>query len=179
MTEARLFKHFAYALVFLLLCSLVVLVKLLPLDAQRDGLPAPDLVFALVFAWILRRPDLLPLGLIVLVVFAEDLLLMQPPGLWTAIVVLVTEALRRRHKRLRTLSLTGEIGLFVGVLTAAIGLNWLILALTFADQPGLGAQLLRMPVTVAVYPLVLLLCTGALGLRRRTVAEGFDRRMRR
>ena len=179
MTEPRLFHQSGYALAFLGLCGVVMLIKLLPLGTQAQGLPAPDLVLALIFAWMMRRPDLLPLGLIVLVVLAGDLLLMRPPGLWTAIVVLATEALRKRQKRLRTLSLLAEIGLFAAAMSAMTGLYWLILSLTFADQLGLGAQLLRMPVTVAVYPLAMLTCAGPLGLRRRAAADGFDRGSRR
>ncbi|MEV8466601.1 rod shape-determining protein MreD [Fluviibacterium sp. DFM31] len=175
MSEGQFFKRLMFGGLFVLLCAMVIMVKLLPLDLQPGPLPTPDLVICLVVAWVIRRPDGLPVWLIAAVVFVSDLLLMQPPGLWTAIAIGATEYLRRRHKRLQPLSVLAETGVFAALYTAMVGLNWLALTVTFADQPSLGAQLLRMPVTVAAYPFVVLLCAVGLGLRKRPVPEGFGR----
>lgn len=176
MSEGQLLRRTAYGAVFVLLTALVLVTRLLPLDVQATRLPAPDLVMCLIVAWVIRRPEWLPVWLIALVVFTSDLLLMQPPGLWTAIAILASESLRRRQKRLQPLSVAGETGVFAAVYTAMIGLNWVILTLSFAEQPGLGAQLLRMPVTVLAYPLVVLLCATVLGLRKRPVPDRHDRK---
>ena len=44
----------------------------------------------------MRRPDFLPVLLIGAVVLLEDLILLRPPGLWTALVILATEFVRAR-----------------------------------------------------------------------------------
>ena len=44
----------------------------------------PDLMLAFTFAWVLRRPDYVPVLLIAAIFLLEDMLLMRPPGLWTA-----------------------------------------------------------------------------------------------
>ena len=74
----------------------LLFLRLLPLDSVAGDWPGPDLMLCLMLAWVTQRPDHLPTGLIAVVVLAEDMILMRPPGLWTALVVLATEFLRAR-----------------------------------------------------------------------------------
>jgi rod shape-determining protein MreD len=45
------------------------------------------------------------------------------------------------------------------------------LTLFFVDQPGLGRTLLHLAITIAAYPLVVLLTARALGLRKAAPGE--------
>ncbi len=71
-------------------------------------MPGPDILICVIMAWIVRRPDFLPMPLILFVILLEDLILMRPPGLWTAIVIVATEFLRGRVALTRELSFVVE-----------------------------------------------------------------------
>lgn len=176
MTEPRTATRLFHAAVFATLCGAVIFARLLPLDGSADGWPPPDLIAALVIAWTIRRPDLLPVWLIAAMVFLADLALMRPPGLWSALVVVASEALRRRHRSLQTLPLVWETLLAGAVLALLVGIHWLVLAALLIEQPALWQLLLQVPLTLVAYPLVVAGLHGPLGLRKRPVPEGFGRR---
>ncbi|MEO0748507.1 MAG: rod shape-determining protein MreD, partial [Pseudomonadota bacterium] len=46
---------------YLVLCGLVMFIHLLPLEPVTTFWAAPDLMIALTFAWVLRRPEYAPL----------------------------------------------------------------------------------------------------------------------
>jgi rod shape-determining protein MreD len=71
-----------YRGVFLLLCGVIILGRLLPLGLGTSGLPGPDLLLAFTFAWLLRQPAVVPVVSIVIVFLLADFLLQRPPGLW-------------------------------------------------------------------------------------------------
>ena len=83
-SDARLGRRLGAVLTFVALSSALAVVRLLPIDMQPMPLPGPDLMLCLVLAWTIRRPDLLPVWLVAVVMLAADLLLMRPPGLWAA-----------------------------------------------------------------------------------------------
>lgn len=159
-------RRAGFALGFVGLVTALVVIKLLPLSTAPTRWPAPDLLLALVVAWMLRRPDLLPLAVLAPVLFVADMLLMRPPGLWTAMVITVAEGLRQRAGGLRQITPPGEVALFAGLTTGLILAHWLALTLFLVDQPPLLQQLRVVPVTLAVYPLAILVCTAGLGVRR-------------
>lgn len=161
---------------FVALSVLLVLAKLLPLYPAAEGWPAPDLLFCMLVAWMIRRPDLLPMPVVAVVFLWADLMLMRPPGLWAAFAVLAGEWLRRRQRGLRAAPLLAEPGLLAGLMVAMILAHWAVLAVLFVDQPPLGWQLLQVPGTVLAYPVVAMALHWGLGLRRRPVVEGFGRR---
>jgi len=176
MNEPRMLLRVSHAAIFAALCGMVVFARLLPLDGPAGGWPPPDLIAALVIAWTIRRPDLLPVWLIAAVVFLADLALMRPPGLWSALVVLASEALRQRSRALQTLPLIWETLLAGAVLAGLVMMHWLVLAALLVQQPALWQLMLQVPLTLAVYPLVVAVLHGPLGLRKQPVPEGFGRR---
>jgi len=176
MTAPRLSSVVAAAAGFAALAAAMVLVKLLPLGLAAGGWPAPDLLLCLLVAWMIRRPDLLPMPLVAGVFLAADLMLMRPPGLWAALAVLAGEWLRARQRGLRAAPFVAEPGLLAALMVAMVLAHWAVLAVLFVDQPRLGLQLLQVPVTVAAYPAVAALLQFGLGLRRRPVIDGFGRR---
>jgi rod shape-determining protein MreD len=176
MTEARLTRRIVAGAAFAGIAAAMVLVKLLPLGLNAGGWPVPDLLMCLLVAWMIRRPDLLPMPLVAAVFLWADMMLMRPPGLWAALAVLAGEWLRNRQRGLRAAPLVAEPGLLVALMVAMVLAHWAVLALLFVDQPRLGQQLLQVPVTVLAYPVVAALLQLGLGLRRRPVVEGFGRR---
>src|SRR6056297_633829 len=85
-----------YWLLFLAIAAVLFFVQLLPLDLQPGRFPGPDVLLLLAIAWVLRRPDFVPVLLVAAVFLLADILFMRPLGLWTALVVLGMEFLRAR-----------------------------------------------------------------------------------
>ena len=150
---------------FLALCGVLILARLLPVHPGPGGLPWPDVLIAVTLAWVLRRPDHVPALAVATVFLAADFLYLRPPGLWAAIAVVATELLRTREPGLRDLSFGMEWALAAGVMTAMTLANAAVLALLAVDQPPMGPVLLHLFLTMLIYPAA----AGALytlGIRR-------------
>lgn len=148
------------------LAAAMVLAKLLPLATAPDGWPGPNLLFCLTVAWVLRRPDLLPVWTIAVVGLLADLLLQQPPGLGAALLVVCSEFVRWRGLPGQVLSPTGEIALFAALLTSAILAAWLVQAIFLVPQPALYSLLAQIPLTLVAYPIVAVFLVHVCGIRR-------------
>lgn len=145
--------------------------RMLPLSTQPTAVPAPDLVLCLVLAWVLRRPDYMPALLVAAVVLLEDLLIMRPPGLWAALVVIGCEFLRGRQSLMRELSFPAEWAIVAAVATTLMLIERTVLAVTLVPQPALGQVLLQLVVTLAAYPLVVLATHYLLRIRKPATGE--------
>lgn len=156
---------------FVLCMGVLLFVRLLPLSAGLTGWPGPDLGLCLTFAWVLRRPDQLAAPVIVLVFLVEDVLLLRPLGLWTALVLLATEAARLREARWRAQPFMVE-WVRVAMLIGAMMLGFRVVMLLFLlPAPALGQMILQYIATVSAYPLVVFAARWLIGLRRITQAE--------
>lgn len=164
-------RRLGYRVIWVLLIAAVMLAMLLPIHPGPGRFPAPDFLLLITFAWVLRRPDYVPVLLIGLVFLLADFLFMRPPGLWAALVVLATEFLRAREPGWRDLPFLLEWAIVAGVLAVMTLAYSLALAVFFVDQPGLGRTLLHLAITTAAYPVVVLLTARTLGLRKAAPGE--------
>lgn len=178
MTETSVLRRLAGPLLFVALCLLWQFAQLLPLGDAPGRWPGPDLMLCLAIAWTVRRPEDLPVLLLAALFLAADLLLMRPPGLWAALVLMALEALRRRQVRLRGLPITGEIAMAAALITGLTLANWAILTVLMVDRPGLPDMMARAASTAMAYPLVVALLHYGLDVRKRPAPEGFGRRAR-
>lgn len=149
----------------------LIAVRLMPLSGGALRFPGPDLLIAVTLAWVLRRPDQVPIPLIALAVLAEDILLLRPPGLWAGLAVLAAAFCRSRESSWRDLPFAAEWALVGLVMGAMILGNRAIMALTFNAQPPLGQHMLQLLATLAAYPLIVLAARAILGLRRAATGE--------
>jgi rod shape-determining protein MreD len=161
----------AYRALFAVLALALLFLRLLPLGSAAGAWPGPDLLMCLTFAWVLRRPDYVPFVLIALVVLLEDLMLMRPPGLWAALMVLGAEFLRSRTSLTRELSFVVEWVLVAGVMAAVVMGNRLVLAVTMLDQASLGQTIIQLVATILCYPVVVFLSRLAFGVRKPGAGE--------
>ncbi len=152
--------------VFVLACLVLIFLHLLPLDTLPRGWAGPDLILALTFAWVLRRPDFVPATLIAAIFLLGDLLFQRPPGLWAAIVLLGSEALRRREPGLRGLTFAAEWATVATTLVAMTVGYRLVLTLLVVDRAPLGLSLMQLVATLAAYPLVALISQWVFGVRK-------------
>lgn len=172
MTSLTSARHvWTYRLVFLALCLMVMAFKMLPLGLDDYGLPGPDLLLALTLAWLLRQPAVVPIGSILLVFLLADFLFHRPPGLWTLLVIVVSESLRRRRLAMTEFPFLVEWSAFAGAVFTMIILNRLVLWVLMVELPSLGLALAHGIVTVAIYPLVVAVSKFLFGLRKIGPAE--------
>lgn len=195
-TRARLWHR----VLFVVIAGLVILFRLLPLAPSTSvisagdvlsplvngvslplvqelrvpnnaGFTGPDLSLALILAWVLRRPEYVPAFLILLVLVTENILFQRPPGLWPLIVLAATESLRAREDGFRGLPFVFEFGLVALTLLAMVVVQRVILFVTVVPQPALGAELLNMLYTLAIYPVVVAASALLLGIKRPAPGE--------
>lgn len=125
-----------------------------PVSMTPFAIPSPDLVFCLIAAWLVRRPDLVSAGVIIAAVLTAEIFLLQTPGLWSAIVLLASEYLRASAERIRSRPFLYEWLLVAAVYVAAVIAHQFFLALTFLPAPSPEWALLHGVETLLAYPLV-------------------------
>lgn len=175
MIETNLTGRMIACIAFTGLCLIFIFGRLLPLETMPGHLPGPDLMLCLTICWVIRRPDLIPIWLLVTLFLFADMLLTRPPGLATAFVVIATEMLRVRHRRLRGMPFVVEWAMVTGLIAAIVTAQWAVLEVLFVDQPGLATQLVQVPMTALAYPLIVAMSHYVLGIRRLPRIEGFGR----
>lgn len=159
-----------YRALFALQALMVLFFALLPFDAGEGDWPGPELMLCLVAAWVLRRPDYVPVWLLLILLLLDDALLMRPLGLWTLIVLVASEYLRRRVDHAEAMPFWSEAGLVAGCIAAAFLANHLALVVLLVDTPPLGGQALHALATIVVYPAVAVF-SQAIGVRRLAAGE--------
>jgi rod shape-determining protein MreD len=172
-------RLWAYRGLFCLVVVILLFLRILPIGDADGGLPGPDLLLCLILAWVIRRPDHLPALLIAVAVLIEDLVLMRPPGLWAAAMVLATEFLRARTALTRELVFVIEWLMVTGLMLAMmLGLR-LVMALAFVDQPGFAFAFAQIGASALVYPLVVGALHLVLDIRKPSTGEvdAFGRRL--
>lgn len=152
--------------VYLAIAVAIVFVQLLPLDTAPPSWAAPDLLLAVTLAWVARRPEFLPFGVVFVVFLLADLLFQRPPGLWAALVLILTETVRSRSRGLRNVPLALEWGTVAFGVVAITLANRLALAIVMTPQAPLTLTLIQMVLTIMVYPVVVVVAQVFFGLTR-------------
>ncbi|RMH46477.1 MAG: rod shape-determining protein MreD [Alphaproteobacteria bacterium] len=166
MADPRAGRRVACRLLFLGIVAAEVFFRLLPLgEAGGARMPGPDIMFATVAAWSFRRPEYVPAALVATAALVSDFLLMRPPGLWAAILVLASAYLKTQRRWVREASFLAEWARFGILFMTALLARQAALWVTFSDVPDPGRVLALGAATVAVYPLVVLVSTMVLGIR--------------
>jgi len=155
---------------YLLAACLILFVRLLPLDLMPGGLARPDLMLAVTFAWVMRRPEQVPPLMIAAVFLVFDLLFLKAPGLWPLIVLTATEFLRSRGPG-HDLPFLTEWLLVAVVAVAAVLAESLVLSVFAVGNAPIGVALLGMLATLLAYPFVVAALRYGLGLKRATPGE--------
>lgn len=179
MINALIGPVWLHRLIFLGVALVITFVRLLPLQTTAGHLPGPDLLLCLIFAWMVRRPEYLSALMIGAVVLAEDMLLMRPPGLWAALVLMGAGFIRARSALTRELNFGVEWLLVAGVIFGVFFANRTILDMAFVDQPSFGFSLLQIIWSVVAYPAVVALSRYGLDLYKPAMGQvdSFGRRM--
>lgn len=156
---------------FVVLAFVIMFLHLLPLSTRPHNWAPPDLLIAFAFAWVLRRPDYVPALSLGLVMLMADLLFQRPPGLLACLVVLGAEYLRNRNTGQSETSFVLEWISVAVVLVAITVINRMILVILGVQQPALGLILIQTLMTIAAYPLVVLVTHSLMGVRKLTPSD--------
>jgi rod shape-determining protein MreD len=175
MAEAIRDRAWFYGLIYIALALVIVFLQLVPLRNTPGRLPGPDILLTLTLAWVMRRPDYLPAGIVGMVVLVQDLILMRPPGLWAALMVLACEFLRSRAALTRELTFVMEWLAVSAVMLGMLMGYKLICAVAFVPQPAFGLALVQVLWSALIYPIVVLASRAGLGLYKPAMGEVDDR----
>jgi rod shape-determining protein MreD len=143
---------------------LSVLAAMLPL-APGGGLVAPDLVYGLVVAWVIRRPRTTPIWAVLALGLFADVMLSRPIGLGVLGLLLASEFFRTRAATLHGYPFPVEwlaASLAFALILAA---QQVALTLVFAPRPAFATLATHLVATALAYPLVVLGLAWCLRLR--------------
>ncbi|MCA3509803.1 MAG: rod shape-determining protein MreD [Rhodobacter sp.] len=171
MAESLTASVWAYRGLYAGLAVALLFLRMLPLGSVAGAWPGPDLLVCLTFAWVLRRPDYVPVLLIAVVLLVEDLLVMRPPGLWTAIIVLATEFLRQRGALAREISFAVEWLIVAAVMAASLLAFRLALMLTLLPEASPGQAMIQLIASILCYPVVVGASRLIFGVRKPATGE--------
>lgn len=172
MGEAAFWRLLGYRCLYLGAVLAVAVVLLLPLGPGSGQLPGPDVILVLTIAWAMRQSDHVPIVLLAAALLMADLLLMRPPGLMAAIVVLAVEFIRAREDNWRDLPFLAEWAIAGAIIAAILVINAICLGVFFVSQPSLGQTLIRLVLTVLVYPVALAAVLYIFGVRHAAERPG-------
>ncbi|WP_299646037.1 rod shape-determining protein MreD [uncultured Jannaschia sp.] len=159
-----------YRVTFVVLSAGILFFALVPFGVGERAWPGPELMVCLTAAWVLRRPDYVPVWLLLPLLLLDDALLLRPLGLWTLLVLLLSEYLRRRVDHAEALPFGSELFLVAGGIVAVFVANHLALVLLLAETPPVHGQALHALATIVFYPGVALV-SEVVGVRRLAPGE--------
>jgi rod shape-determining protein MreD len=138
---------------------------LVPFDFTAGRAPGPDLVFCLVLAWTIRRPNEARLWAILALGLASDVLLSRPIGLGALALLFAAEAARSSAPAIQSGSFLAEWATAAGLFAAVALAQQAALNLVFLDGPGLWPLAGQVAATAAAYPLVVFVLAAGFGMR--------------
>jgi rod shape-determining protein MreD len=156
---------------FVALALMFMFANLLPLKTTPQAWAGPDLLTGLTFAWALRRPAYVPMLVIVGVFLLADFLLHRPPGLWTLLVLLLSEWLKKRGRQVQDNTFAAEWVTMAGALFALFLAYRMILSILIVETGAFSLWAMQYGMTVAAYPFIVGLSFIAFGLRRTGPGE--------
>lgn len=157
--------------IFVVLAFLLIVIDLVPLDMRPSLWVSPDFLLAATLVWVARKPSYVPVLIIAILILMTDFLFMRPPGLWAALVVILTEIIRRQNREFRNMPFLVEWGTIAFGIVAITIANRVVLALVMAPQAPLAPTLIEMIATILVYPFVLITAHFAFGVSRTSPGE--------
>ncbi|MGH1577809.1 rod shape-determining protein MreD [Planktotalea sp.] len=171
MAEQRPTRVWVMRSLYVALCLCIIFMHLLPLAPATTRWAPPDLIMALTFAWAMRRPEYVPAIYVAGIVLLADFLFQRPPGLLAALMVVGSETLRARAHANRDMPYLVEWASVAGVMIGVAVALRLLLAIFFIPAPSLGLVLIQLTMTIALYPLVVLVSHFLFSVRRPAPGE--------
>lgn len=171
MDDTSPFQLWMYRAGYLSIGMAFILWSIIPFDLSAGALPVPDIFFCITMAYVVRRPEYVPVWSIFFVYFLRDVLTQAPLGLCTLLMVMGTEVVRGNIQAFREY-IFGLEWLWIGTIFLAItATEQMLLALTLSDTPRLSGQVLLILFTVAAYPVTVGVMKYGFGITRPRPGE--------
>ncbi len=166
-------KRFLFGLVYTGLMCALMLVNIVPFEFWPRRFPGPDLMVAITFVWLLRRPNQVPAPLVAAVFLIADILLMRPLGLWAALMVISVEFLRSRRINIKERAFLAEWALAAGTLFATTVAYTVIVSIALFEWGPMPVDKAAIQAfsTVLAYPLVAATAKYVLGVTVLTAKD--------
>lgn len=142
------------ALIFCVFAFCLVIFALIPVGLSADAQGTPDLLPALIFAWMVRSPESLPVSILVLVALFSDLMLSQPVGLRALLLLIGGVYVGHVGRTIIEQMFVVEWAGFALAFGVMLGIEALVLQLSFAPVPALGLMLWHWLASGLAYPLI-------------------------
>lgn len=155
----------------ILFAAAVMFYHLIPFTLEPSALPAPDILFCVICALVIRRPEIVPFWVIGLIYFGFDVFQMKPLGIWTACVLVATEVLRGNRDAFRENLFPFEWLTVSLIYFLTLAANRTLWAISFIPTPPISDMLWEFIFTVLTYPIALFVITYILRIRKPAVGE--------
>lgn len=132
---------------------------------------APQFLVLLAATWVTRRPSFAPVWVIASVFLLADFLFQRPPGLWAALVIILTEILRSRSRSMRTLPFWLEWATVAGGIAMITIIYRITLWIVLVPEGSLGLALIQLILTLLAYPIVVFVSYALFGVSRPAPGE--------
>ncbi|MBL1437354.1 MAG: hypothetical protein COB08_014280 [Rhodobacteraceae bacterium] len=145
-------KIWLFRLLFFFLGLLAIAYPILPLQFTPTRWPAPELLFALTMAWVVRQPESAPFLLVAALALLADAVLMRPLGLWALLLVMASETLRFSYKSIQERGLIAEFSMVAALFLVMLILQNLLLWVSFSQFLEATRMLQFGVLTLLCYP---------------------------
>lgn len=168
-------KTWLYRGLFLLLGLLTIAYPILPLQFTPARWPAPELLFALTMAWVVRQPDSAPFLLIALLAIMADAVLMRPMGLWALLLLMASETVRFSYRAIQERGLMMEFSMVAVLFLAMLIAQNILLWVSFSQSLELARMLQFAVQTLIFYPVMVAFLHYIIRVRKPDTANRPDR----
>lgn len=127
-------KIWAYRSLFLLLGLLALAYPLLPLQFTPERWPAPELLFTLTIAWVVRQPESAPFLLIAALALLADAALMRPMGLWALLLLMASETVRFSYRSIQERGIIMEFFMVTALIVVMVLMQSILLWISFSQS---------------------------------------------
>ena len=153
-------------IVFVLIGVGLIFLAILPIGSGPTGWPGPDLLIATTFAWVIRRPDIAPVWVVAGLFLLADFMLFRAPGLMACAMVLASEYIRGREDLTVEVPFALEWSVASSMIACVIVGTSAVLVIFGAPAMSIGAMLVKLILTILIYPVIVLCARYLLGITR-------------
>ncbi len=168
-------KIWLYRALFFFLGLLAIAYPLLPLQFTPTRWPAPEILFGLTMAWVVRQPESAPFLLIAALALLADAVLMRPLGLWALLLLMASETLRFSYKSIQERGLIAEFSMVAALFLAMSILQNLLLWVSFSQSLEAMRMLQFGVLTLLCYPVMVVFLHYIIRVRKPDHANRPDR----
>ena len=166
MSATKLHHTWLFQLALILFSALIIFFHLIPFSLTPTPLPTPDILFCVISALIIRRPEIVPFWIVGLIYFGFDVFLMRPLGVWTMCILGAAMVLRSNRDAFRENPFLFEWLYTSLIFLLALMAQQTLLAVSFVPTPPALSMVWEFVFTAAAYPIILFVITYILRIKK-------------